>query len=69
MMFSFMAFAYSRSPLPDQANDELKPMYFLSFVSEMQDKLAQVADLAVREEIEREHSNRNQTQQPKRDAA
>jgi hypothetical protein len=68
-MFSFMAFAYSRSSLPDRANDEPRPMYSHSLVSEMQDKLAQLADRAVQEELEREHSNRNQTERPKRDVA
>ena len=68
-MFSFMAFAYSRSSLPDRANDEPKPMYSPSFVPEMQDKLAQLADRAVQEELEREHSNRNDTQLPTSDAA
>ena len=44
-------------------------MYSHSLVSEMQDKLAQLADLAVQEEIERDHSYRNDTQLPTSDAA
>jgi len=68
-MFSFMVFAYCRSSFPDRANDEPKSMYSPSFVPEMQDKLAQLADLAVQEQIEGDHSNRIDTQLPTSDAA
>ncbi len=63
MLFSFVPHA----PLPsyaDREHDDVAPVYSVSRETELRNALAQVADLAVQREIERERSGQSGTQPP-----
>jgi len=58
-MFRWLPFAYR--PLdPDRGEGEPAPIYSAHGLEQMQRWLAAVADIAVQQEIEREHSNGNE---------
>jgi hypothetical protein len=42
---------------PDRGHDDPAPVYSARLVAEMQSTLAAMADIAVQQEIERQHSN------------
>ena len=63
MLFSFVPHAPLPS-YPDRGNDGSAPVYSAHREIEMRDALAQLADLAVQREIERERSDQTETQSP-----
>jgi hypothetical protein len=68
MLFSFIP----PQPLPSYPNrddDVPAPVYSARVVAEMQSTLAELADFAVRQEMEREPSDQSDTQLPRSDAA
>ena len=68
MIFRRFPFAYTPS-YPDREQGGPAPVYPAQTLEQMQRRLAALADLAVRDEIEREHSNGNEGQAPLSDAA
>jgi hypothetical protein len=68
-MFNLMLFSYAPPSYAVRRKDEPAPMYPAHLLGEIQHTLAKLADIAVQREIEREHSNRNDTQLPMSDAA
>ena len=68
MLFSFVPYAPLPS-YPDRGNDGPAPVYSAHREIEMRDALAQLADLAVQREIERERSSQSEMHPPMSEAA
>jgi hypothetical protein len=60
MLFSFIPSA-RMSSYPDRGDDVPAPVYSARLVAEMQSTLAELADLAVRQEMEREPPDQSDT--------
>ena len=67
-MFRWFPFVYTPA-YPNRGEGEPTPIYSAQALEQMQRRLAAVADIAVQQEIEREHSNGNEAQAPLSDAA
>ena len=68
MIFRRFPFAYTPS-YPDREEAGAAPVYPAQTLEQMQRRLAALADIAVRDEIEHEHSNSNKAQGRMSDAA
>jgi len=68
MLFSLIPNAPLPS-YPDHGHEDPAPVYSARRVAEMQNTLAALADIAVQQELEREHSNGNEAQGRINDAA